>query len=81
MENIGTDTIWVLVAAALVMLMQAGFSLVEIGLTRAKNSINILMKNFVDFSTGSIIFWLFGFSLMFGESIGGKREGERKDEI
>ena len=71
MENIGLDTVWVLVATALVMLMQAGFSLVEIGLTRAKNSINILMKNFVDFSTGSIIFWVFGFSLMFGEDIGG----------
>ena len=71
MDSIGMDTIWVLIAAALVMLMQAGFSLVEIGLTRAKNSINILMKNFVDFSTGSIIFWVFGFSLMFGEDIGG----------
>ena len=71
MENIGLDTIWVLVAAALVMFMQAGFSLVEIGLTRAKNSINILMKNFVDFSSGSIIFFVFGFSLMFGEDIGG----------
>ncbi|MDT0552104.1 ammonium transporter [Urechidicola vernalis] len=71
MENIGIDTIWVLIAAALVMLMQAGFSLVEIGLTRAKNSINILMKNFVDFSAGSIIFWFFGFSLMFGEDVAG----------
>ena len=71
MENIGLDTVWVLIAAALVMLMQAGFSFVEIGLTRAKNSINILMKNFVDFSAGSLIFWLFGFSLMFGEDIGG----------
>jgi Amt family ammonium transporter len=71
MDNIGIDTIWVLIAAALVMLMQAGFSLVEIGLTRAKNSINILMKNFVDFSSGSIIFWVFGFSIMFGEDIGG----------
>jgi Amt family ammonium transporter len=71
MENIGIDTIWVLIAAALVMLMQAGFSLVEIGLTRAKNSINILMKNFVDFSAGTLIFWFFGFSLMFGEDIGG----------
>lgn len=71
MENVGLDTVWVLIAAALVMLMQAGFSFVELGLTRAKNSINILMKNFVDFSAGSIIFWLFGFSLMFGEDIGG----------
>lgn len=71
MENIGIDTIWVLIAAALVMLMQAGFALVEIGLTRAKNSINILMKNFVDFSTGSLIFWIFGFAIMFGEDVGG----------
>ena len=71
MENIGLDTVWVLIAAALVMLMQGGFSLVEIGLTRAKNSINILMKNFVDFSVGTMIFWFFGFSLMFGEDIGG----------
>jgi Amt family ammonium transporter len=71
MDNIGLDTVWVLVAAALVMLMQAGFSFVEIGLTRAKNSINILMKNFVDFSAGTLIFWFFGFSLMFGEDIGG----------
>ncbi|WP_019668818.1 ammonium transporter [Eudoraea adriatica] len=71
MENVGIDTIWVLVASAMVMLMQAGFALVEIGLTRAKNSINILMKNFVDFSTGSIIFWIFGFSLMFGEDMAG----------
>ncbi len=71
MENIGLDTVWVLIAAALVMLMQAGFSFVELGLTRAKNSINILMKNFVDFSAGSLIFWVFGFSLMFGEDIGG----------
>ena len=71
MDNIGLDTVWVLIAAALVMLMQAGFSFVELGLTRAKNSINILMKNFVDFSAGSIIFWVFGFSLMFGEDIGG----------
>lgn len=71
MDNVGLDTVWVLIAAALVMLMQAGFSFVELGLTRAKNSINILMKNFVDFSAGSLIFWVFGFSLMFGEDIGG----------
>jgi Amt family ammonium transporter len=71
MESIGIDTIWVLISAALVMLMQAGFSFVEIGFTRAKNSINILMKNFVDFSAGTLIFWVFGFALMFGDDIGG----------
>ena len=75
MDNVGIDTIWVLIATALVMLMQAGFALVEIGLTRAKNSINILMKNFVDFSTGSLIFWAFGFALMFGEDVFRSLEG------
>ena len=65
------DTMWVLIAAMFVMFMQAGFAFVEIGMTRSKNSINILMKNFVDFSAGSLIFFLFGFTLMFGEDIGG----------
>ncbi|RJR31531.1 MAG: ammonium transporter [Desulfobacteraceae bacterium] len=59
---------WVLVAAALVFFMQAGFALVETGLTRAKNSINIMMKNLMDFAIGSIAFWAVGFGLMFGVS-------------
>ena len=50
MENIGLDTVWVLIAAALVMLMQAGFSFVELGLTRAKNSINIFVWLFLKIS-------------------------------
>jgi Amt family ammonium transporter len=66
-----TDTIWVLVAAVLVMFMQPGFAMVEAGFTRAKNSANILMKNLMDFSFGSIAFWLVGFTIMFGEDIGG----------
>ena len=60
------DTIWVMVAAFLVMWMQAGFCLVEAGLTRAKNAVNICMKNLLDFSFGALLFWLVGFSIMFG---------------
>jgi Amt family ammonium transporter len=58
--------VWTLVAAALVFFMQAGFALVETGFTRAKNAINILMKNLMDFAVGSIAFWAVGFGLMFG---------------
>jgi Amt family ammonium transporter len=71
METISIDTLWVLVAAVLVMLMQAGFAMVESGFTRSKNSINILMKNLVDFSTGSLIFYIGGYTLMFGTDLGG----------
>lgn len=71
METISIDTLWVLVAAVLVMLMQAGFAMVETGFTRGKNSINILMKNLIDFSMGSLIFYIIGYTLMFGADIGG----------
>jgi Amt family ammonium transporter len=60
------DTVWVLVTAFLVMWMQAGFALVETGLTRAKNAVNICMKNLLDFCFGSVTFWIMGFSIMFG---------------
>jgi ammonium transporter, Amt family len=65
------NTLWTLIAAILVMFMQAGFAMVESGFTRAKNAGNILMKNVFDFSAGSVVFFLFGFGLMFGDSIGG----------
>lgn len=65
------DTIWVLLATALVFFMQAGFAMVETGFTRAKNAGNIIMKNIMDFSVGSFIFWTVGFSLMFGVDVGG----------
>jgi len=65
------DTIWVLIATALVFFMQAGFAMVETGFTRAKNAGNIIMKNIMDFSVGSLIFWVLGFSIMFGNDIGG----------
>ena len=60
------DTIWVLLGAALVFFMQAGFAMVETGFTRAKNAGNIVMKNLMDFALGTPIFWLFGFGIMFG---------------
>ncbi len=60
------NTIWVLIGAALVFFMQAGFSMCEAGFTRAKNTGNILMKNLMDFCIGTPIFWLAGFGLMFG---------------
>ncbi len=60
------DTLWVLVAAFLVFFMQAGFAMVEAGFTRAKNAVNILMKNLIDFSIGSLAYWAVGFAIMFG---------------
>lgn len=62
------DYVWTLVAAALVFFMQAGFAMVEAGFTRAKNAVNIMMKNLMDFSMGSIFYWAIGFGLMFGVS-------------
>ena len=69
-----STVIWVLVAAFLVYFMQAGFALCEAGLTRAKNTGNILMKNMMDFCIGTPCFWLVGFGIMFagsGPLIGG----------
>src|SRR3990172_4362011 len=60
------DTIWTIITAMLVFFMQAGFAMVEGGFTRAKNTANIMMKNFMDFAMGSLAFWLVGFGIMFG---------------
>lgn len=60
------NIVWTCVAAFLVFFMQAGFAMVEVGFTRAKNAVNILMKNLMDFSIGTIVFFVVGFSLMFG---------------
>lgn len=60
------DEMWLVVAAALVMLMQAGFALVEAGFTRAKNAGNIVMKNLMDFAVGAIVYWAVGFGLAYG---------------
>lgn len=60
------DYVWTLMAAFLVFFMQAGFAMVEAGLTRSKNTVNILMKNLLDFSIGSLVYWAIGFGIMFG---------------
>lgn len=65
------NNLWVLIAAILVMFMQPGFAMVESGFTRKKNTANILMKNLMDFSIGALIYWMIGYSVMYGESIGG----------
>ncbi len=64
------DIVWTCVAAFLVFFMQAGFAMVEAGFTRAKNAVNIIMKNLMDFSIGSLAFFLVGFGLMFGATNG-----------
>jgi Amt family ammonium transporter len=69
--QIGIDNMWLLIAGFMVMFMQPGFAMVEAGFTRSKNTANILMKNLMDFSIGSLLYWIIGFTLMYGESIGG----------
>ncbi|WP_412060815.1 ammonium transporter [Rubrivirga sp. IMCC45206] len=69
--QVNLDVVWVVLAAAMVFLMQAGFALLETGLTRAKNAANIIMKNVMDASAGAVVFFLVGFGVMFGPSLGG----------
>ena len=64
------NVLWTLIGAVLVFFMQAGFAMVETGFTRAKNAVNIMMKNLMDFSIGSLVFWAVGFGLMFGKTAG-----------
>ncbi len=64
-KSVALDTVWTMVAGFLVMWMQAGFALVETGLTRAKNAVNICMKNLLDYCFGSVAYWVLGFGLMF----------------
>jgi len=72
METLQTNVniVWTCMAAFLVFFMQAGFAMVESGFTRAKNSVNIIMKNLMDFAVGTVAFFLVGFGLMFGKSNG-----------
>ncbi len=65
------DTIWILVSAFLVFFMNPGFALVESGFTRAKNTVNILMKNFIVFSISCLLYFILGYGLMFGNDLGG----------
>jgi ammonium transporter, Amt family len=65
------DILWLLVCACLVFLMQAGFLCLETGLVRAKNSINVAIKNILDLCLAGFVFWMLGYALMFGETWGG----------
>jgi Amt family ammonium transporter len=65
------DWLWTLIAAFMVFFMQLGFAMVETGFTRAKNAVNIIMKNLMDFSMGAIGYWAVGFGLMFGATTTG----------
>jgi Amt family ammonium transporter len=62
----GIDTVWVLLCAALVFLMEGGFAFLEAGFIRAKNSMNIVMKVFTDSTLGMLSYWAFGFGIMYG---------------
>jgi Amt family ammonium transporter len=63
--------LWMLLAGILVFFMQAGFTLVETGMTRSKNAANIAMKNLLDICVGSLTYWLVGYSLMYGDTSNG----------
>lgn len=69
--QLNLNLVWMVITGALVFVMQAGFAMVELGFARAKNSINIIMKNFLDFCISAIVFMFLGFGLMFGTSAGG----------
>jgi Amt family ammonium transporter len=73
LETLGfsLDVIWLFIGSILVFIMQAGFALVETGLTRAKNATNITMKNVMDFCFGAIVYWAIGWGFMYGTSAGG----------
>ena len=69
--QVNLNYVWTIVAACMVFFMQAGFTLVETGFTRAKNALNIVMKNVMDVSAGGLAFFFIGFGLMFGTTAGG----------
>lgn len=65
------NTVWVVTACALIFLMQAGFAFLEGGMARSKNTVNVIMKNYMDLCYGSLVFWLLGFGIMFGSNPSG----------
>ena len=65
------NTLWILVGAAMIFFMQAGFAMLESGFTRAKNTGNIVLKNVIDVAAGSVMFWIIGYGLMYGVGKGG----------
>jgi ammonium transporter len=67
----GLDTVWVVLTAAMILLMEGGFALLEAGFVRQKNAVSIIMKVFVDIAFGALVFYFFGFAIMYGKDIGG----------
>ncbi|WP_029192148.1 ammonium transporter [Paenibacillus harenae] len=67
----GLDTIWVVLTAAMILLMEGGFALLEAGFVRQKNAVSIIMKVFVDIAFGALVFYFFGFAFMYGQDAGG----------
>jgi Amt family ammonium transporter len=65
------DAVWIITAGALVFFMQAGFAFVESGMSRSKNAVNVIMKNYTDVCFGSLVFWMVGYGLMFGTNLSG----------
>jgi len=66
--QLSMDTVWLITAGALVFFMQAGFALLESGMSRSKNAVNVIMKNYTDVCFGSLAFWLVGYGIMFGSN-------------
>ena len=69
--QLSLNTAWLMICAALIFFMQAGFAMLESGLVRSKNSVNVIMKNYIDMAFGAIAFWVVGFGLMFGNNPSG----------
>ena len=67
MELVYLNTVWIVIAAAMVLFMEGGFSLLEAGFVRTKNAVNVTMKIFVDLTVGAIAFWMVGFGVMYGK--------------
>ncbi len=70
-SQLAADTVWIATAGALVFFMQAGFALLESGMSRSKNAINVIMKNYCDMCFGALVFWAVGYGLMFGTNVTG----------
>ncbi|MDP2152324.1 MAG: hypothetical protein Q8J66_01520 [Methylotenera sp.] len=70
-STIAINSVWVVLAGALVFLMQAGFAMLETGMSRSKNAVNVMMKNYMDLCVGTVLFWLVGYGLMFGSNATG----------
>jgi len=68
LDQMSGNTVWVVTVGVLVFFMQEGFALLESGISRARNAVNVVMKNYMDVCLGSLMFWLVGYGLMFGDN-------------